>query len=234
MANWFLLQNENVTGPHSESEIQTQIASEKLKADTLVWGQPMTAWKTLNVWEKELPQLIASIAVTQTQELWHYAVKGVSKGPMTRAELINELKNIRTKDEVLVWTKGMKTWVDLYEFHELLDDIGINRRDHPRAPISGSVTLHRDDTVVMLCFLKSISPGGFSATLSGNQLAIGQIVTAEIKSNQLPVPITAKAAVQYSAESGLYGFKFKAINMEVKAHIMEYIKTSKTADDRAA
>lgn len=234
MANWFLLQNENVTGPHTESEIQALSASSTLPGDTLVWGLPMTTWKTLSAWEKELPQLTASTKISFSQQLWHYAVEGDSKGPMTRPELINDLKNIRTKGEVLVWTKGMKAWADLYEFHDLLDEVGVNRRDHPRAPIQGSVTVNYNENVTLLCSLKSISPGGFSATLSGNQLAIGQIVMAEIKSEKLQIPITAKACVQYSTESGLYGFKFQAINMEAKAHIMEFIKTAKSTIVNAA
>lgn len=234
MANWFLLQNDNVTGPYAEDDIRAQIVSATLASDTLIWGQPMPAWKNLAAWEKELPQLRASIESTVTQQHWHYAINGDSKGPMTRAELINEIKNTRAKGEVLVWTKGMKAWADLYEFHDLLDDIGVNRRDHPRAPINGKVTIKFNETVVLLCTLKSISPGGFSAMLSGNQLVIGQTVNAEIKSDQLNVPIVAKATVQYSNEFGLYGFKFLAVNMEVKAHIMEYIRTEKTTTESAA
>lgn len=233
MAHWFLLQNEVVTGPFGAEDIRSQIISAKLPADVLVWGRPMTSWKPLAAWEKELPQLTATLENAVTQQLWHYAIEGDSKGPMTRAELINDLKNNRSRGEVLVWTKGMKAWSDLYEFHDLLDEIGINRRDHPRAAIEGTITLKFDDTVITGA-LKSISPGGFSATIDNGKLSIGQLVQSELKSNSLSIGVTAKSTVQYISDTGLYGFKFQAVNMEVKAHILEYIKNVKSSSDFAA
>jgi hypothetical protein len=233
MAHWFLLDNETVTGPFAEEEIRTRMLSAKLPKHILIWGRSMTSWKTLHAWEKDLPHLTASLENPASQQLWHYAVDGDSKGPMARAELINEIKNLRSRNEILVWTKGMKAWADIYEFHDLLDEIGINRRDHPRANIEGSVAL-KADNLSLTGQLKSISPGGFSAVFNESLLAIGQVVTAELKSNHLSVGITAKSTVQYIAESGVVGFKFQAVNMEVKAHIMEYIKAHKNGLDTAA
>ncbi len=230
MAHWFLLQNEKVTGPFSDEEIKTQMTTTKIPGDALIWGRPMNAWKNLISWEKELPQLVATMENAISQQMWHYAVDGDSKGPMTRAELINELKNSRFKGEVLVWTKGMKAWSSLYEFHDLLDEIGLNRRDHPRAHIDGAAVIKFDSTVLQ-AELKSISPGGFSAVLTGGgTLAIGQLIHADISSPHLGVPVSAKSTVQYVADTGLYGFKFQGVNMECKAHIMEYIKASKSEE----
>jgi hypothetical protein len=233
MIKWFLLQEERVRGPFSTDEIKAQVAEGQIESSCLIWGRPQATWQNVSWWLKESGQMTITHQSEIVEQKWHYALNGDSKGPFTRIELVNEMKTLRNKGEILIWTKGMKSWVDLYEFHDLLDEIGLNRREHPRAPIEGAVIVRFNDKTYV-GQLKTISPGGFGAIQLNSQLAIGQQITVDIKSDQLNTPITVKANVQYGSDNGYYGFKFLGINMEAKAIIMEYIRSSKNTQEKAA
>jgi hypothetical protein len=223
MAQWFVCKSESVQGPFSRDEIKERVTGGTLPLDCLIWGRGQKDWIPLAHWVKEAGQQVETMSSTQEQ-LWHYAQEGSSKGPMTRAELVNEIKALKQKDEILVWTKGMKAWADLYEFNDLLDDLNLNRREHPRAGIHGQAILKIDDTHTIIGQLKVISSGGVGVTGVQNNLAIGQTLTIEIKSEEIGDSITAKANVQYVTQSGYVGLKFQALSMENKARIMQYVK----------
>jgi hypothetical protein len=167
------------------------------------------------------------------EPLWHYALDGSSKGPLSRADLVRELKPLRNKDEVLVWTNGMKTWTDLYDIGELAQEVGIDRRQNPRAAIRGSVVV-RSDGQTLVGQLKTISVGGIRSGNLDIQLAIGQVVDIEIKSEQLAIPIIAKATVQYMTDLGHYGFQFQTINQEAQSCITEFMLKKQEAASNAA
>jgi hypothetical protein len=225
MAQWFVSKSENVKGPFSGDEIKAQVSGGTLPLDCLIWGRGQKDWIPLSRWIKDAGTQNDATATPASQEqLWHYALDGASKGPMTRAELVNDIKALKQKDEVLVWTRGMKAWADLFEFHDLLDEVGLNRREHPRAPIHGQGIIKIDDTHTIIGQLKTISTGGTGITQVLEPLAIGQTVSIEIRSNELGDSITAKAVVQYITQAGYVGFKFSSLSMENKARIMQYVK----------
>lgn len=223
MAQWFVCKSESVQGPFSRDEIKAQVSGGTLPLDCLIWGRGQKEWVPLARWVKDAGQQVETMSSAQEQ-LWHYAQDGSSKGPMTRAELINELKGLKQKDEILVWTKGMKAWADLYEFNDLLDDLGLNRREHPRAGIHGQCILKLGDTHSVIGSLKVISSGGVGITGLQEPVSIGQTVTVEVRSEELGDSITSKATVQYVTQSGYIGLKFQSLSMESKARIMQYVK----------
>jgi PilZ domain/GYF domain 2 len=233
MSQWFLIIQDKVTGPFSEGEIKAQVGAGHIDHSHLVWGRPQKDWKPISWWIKELPQLTAAAELKVSNQLWHYAINGDSKGPLTRPELINELKSLKNSGEILIWTKGMKAWASLYEFYDLLEDIGLNRREHPRAQITGSVTVKTDDAT-MIGILKSISAGGLGASQLDKRIPIGQVVSVEIKSEQLGINVSTKATVQYSTDTGYYGFKFQNLNMEAKSLIIDYIRNLQSSSSIAA
>jgi len=230
------MQKDRVSGPYSQDQVEAQYSGGQIDADCLIWGRSLTQWQSLTSWRNESARLLktdkkkdSSKKEEAPHQMWHYAVDGQSKGPITRVELINELKSLQLKGEILVWTKGMKAWVDIYQFHDLLDEAGLNRREHPRASLSGSVIVHREGQPDLIGILKTISTGGFGATQLDKNLAIGQIVSVEIKSESLSSYVMAKAVVQYVSESGFFGFQFQGLHQEAKSSILEYIRAEKNA-----
>lgn len=234
MRTWFVSINEQVRGPFTQDEIKTHLAEGTIPLDSRIWGRGQTDWVIASNWMKAPQAAVIDPVRAKQEQAWHYAVQGVSKGPMPRAQLVNELRATRQKDEVLVWTKGMKAWSDLFEFHDLLEEIGLNKREHPRAAIDGQVVLKTEDGKAIIGQLKSISPGGLGVGQIIEPLSIGQVVTVEVRSPMLGDTIATKATVQYVTDSAFVGMKFVSVSMESKSRILEYVRTSDTIAQRAA
>jgi hypothetical protein len=224
MPNWFICTDEVVRGPFSTDDVKSQLTSGLVELDATIWGRGQTEWMTIGNWSKQSHSEETTSDRGKQEQLWHYALQGQSKGPMPRAQLINEIKMIQQKDEILVWTKGMKSWADLFEFHDLLDEMGLNKREHPRASITGQAILTTEDGKSIIAQLKTVSPGGAGVDQIFENLSIGQTVTLEIRSPMLGDSITSKATVQYVTDSSFVGLKFASLSMENKARILQYVR----------
>ncbi len=235
MRTWFITLKEQTKGPFSQDEIKSLLNDGSLPLDCQIWGRGQTDWVMASNWMTKPSSTTADASNAKQEQAWHYAVQGVSKGPMPRAQLVAELRATHKKDEVLVWTKGMKAWADLFEFHDLLDEIGLNRREHPRAAIDGQVILRLEDGKTIIGQLKTISPGGFGVGNIIEPLSMGQIVNVEVRSPLLGGdPITTRATVQYVTDTAFIGMKFVSVSMENKSRILEYLRHSESAAQRAA
>lgn len=225
MVRWFILRNENIKGPFSTEEIKSLNQSGDILDKDLIWGNLQAEWKPVAWWNIELPKLLAQTPKEEKEtKLWHYAIQGQSFGPFNREDLIAKLKDNKSNYDILVWTKGMKAWAPIFEFTDLLDAVGINKRQFPRADIDGKVTIKSGPTTIVGNLLM-ISEGGFGADqIKG--LSNAQIVSVEIESDSFYESIHAKAEVRYMTERGYVGFKFQNINMESRSAIVQYVKSA--------
>lgn len=232
MVQWFVLQNEDVTGPFSTEEVKALAAQGQFQDSDLIWGRIQNEWKSLGWWMVELPHLITKTKEVRDPRQWHFALNGSSFGPFSREDLVNKLKETNLSGEVLLWTKGMKAWAPIYEFNDILDAIGINKRQFPRADVEGKVSIRVGQQVIEGPIL-TISEGGFGADqLEG--LTIGQIVNIEINSDAFYDTIHARAEVRYIAEGGYVGFKFQNLGVETRSSIVQYVRSSGRTFVRAA
>lgn len=232
MAQWFVLRNEDVKGPYTTDEVKSLAAQGELQDRDLIWGRLQSEWQSIGWWMVELPNLLAKTKEVKDDRLWHYAVGGTAHGPFNREDLLERLKSVNVSQDILVWTKGMKAWAPIYEFNDLLDAIGVNKRQFPRADIEGRVTM-RVGLQVIEGILLTISEGGFGADQI-NGVNIGQVLSVEIHSDAFYDPIHAKAEVRYVTEGSYVGFKFQNINMEARGAIIQYVKTAGRTFVRAA
>ncbi|MGE0762519.1 MAG: GYF domain-containing protein [Bdellovibrionales bacterium] len=227
-----MLRNEDVSGPFSTEEVKNLATQGEFQDRDLIWGRMQVDWKPLGWWMVELPNLLAKTKEVRDPRLWHYAVGGSSFGPFSREDLVVKLKETNLNQEVLIWTKGMKAWAPIYEFNDILDSVGLNKRQYPRAEIEGKVSIKVGQQSLDGNLLV-ISEGGFGADqLSG--LTAGQVVTIEINSDSFYDPIHAKAEVRYVTENGYVGFRFQNINMEARGAIIQYVRSSGRTFVRAA
>lgn len=223
MKHWFVNINEEIEGPYDTEELKDLLVSGKLGASTLIWGRPLKEWVKASSWLENHESLITNYKTGAKVQMWHYAFDGETVGPITRPELIDALKKIPKKGEVLLWTKGMKSWMEVFEFHDILSDLGLNRREHPRARIEGTVVLKVDDQT-MIGQLVDISAGGIGIKNAAAELTPGQVISVEVASDALySDPIMATATVQYVTPKGVAGIKFQRIHLEAKNRIIDYV-----------
>lgn len=232
MAQWFVLRNEVVTGPFTTDEVKNLTSQGEVQDRDLIWGTLQSEWRQIGWWMVELPNLLANTKNIKDPRLWHFAVNGTAFGPFSRDDLIMKLKEHQLTQDILVWTKGMKAWAPIYEFNDLLDDIGVNKRQFPRADIEGRVSI-KVGTQTVEGILLTISEGGFGADqLQG--LTPGQVLAVEINSDAFYDPVHVKAEVRYVTDAGYVGFRFQNLNMESRGAIIQYVRNAGRNFSRAA
>ncbi len=208
------------------------IAGRSLNEDHLIWGGPMTEWMSAPVWAQNLDSLKGRSKKSSEAQMWHYAFDGDAFGPFTRTELIAELKQAKKPHDALLWSKGLKNWAPIFEFYDVMDAVGINRRQYPRARVEGRVGLKLDDQSY-IGVLQMIGEGGFGASGFPN-LHPGQFVSVEILARIFREPIYAKAEVRSVEANGTCGFRFVQISVEGKSKIIQYVRQSMGSAGKAA
>ena len=232
MVQWFVLRSEDVSGPFSTEEVKNLAAQGEFQDRDLIWGHMQADWKPLGWWMVELPNLLSKTKEVRDPRLWHYAMNGSSFGPFSREDLVEKLRETNLNQELLLWTKGMKAWAPIFEFNDILDSIGINKRQFPRAEIEGKAIIK----IGQQSFegnLLTISEGGFGAD-DLKALVAGQVVSVEIQSDSFYDPVHAKAEVRYVTDTGYVGLRFQNLNMEARGAIIQYVKNAGRTFARAA
>jgi hypothetical protein len=218
---WFIQSGESIEGPLTTDDIQVRIHANSLPRNALIWGPGSEAWQTPPAWLESLTGMRSTSRDPEPAvEAWHYAVGGQSYGPMSRENLVEQLKNF-PGGEIMLWSKGMKEWAPLYEFHDLLNEVGINKRQYPRADLTGKVVIKVNGNSIIAPLL-SISEGGFGAALESGLVA-GENLTAELQSAAFREMFHVKAEVRYVGQ-GVIGFKFTQVSVEARGAIIQFIK----------
>lgn len=222
---WFVQKEEFVEGPLTTEQVQSRLANGQLTTKNMVWGRGLDTWMRLESWQQQLPNLGSHSTAPTSPEAWHYAQGGKSHGPFSKVQLVDELKNHSSVSDVMIWTKGMKEWAPLFEFHDLLTGIGVNKRQFPRAELSGRAVIKTVEST-LIGQLVTISEGGCGIIVDQGLVA-GQAFTLELQSSSFREAIHAKAECRYISE-GLAGVKFTHLSSEAKGAIIQFIKQSQT------
>jgi hypothetical protein len=234
MSQWFVESNNQIQGPFTADMVKSRLASGTFDPTDLVWGRVLEEWRPLNWWMSALPELMQQAQKISNPEIWHYAYQGSSYGPLPWADLIHNLKSIRGNSldhltQIMIWTRGMKEWVSVLEFHEIMDALEVNKRESPRAPLEGRAVIKYMGNVT-IAPLKNVSAGGFGCEPTPN-LIPGEEVLVEIHSDALGAAVHAKAQVRYSTDR-LVGFKFLQINVESRGALVQYVRKATTGTER--
>ncbi|MEZ4872112.1 MAG: GYF domain-containing protein [Bdellovibrionales bacterium] len=225
MVKWFTLVNEIVQGPFTTAEVKGIAANRTHNNAPLVWGRVQKTWVDIDQWAATVDEALAAsniISLNISKE-WHYGTGGDSFGPFGRADLIAQLKNLASLENVLLWTNGMNDWMPIFEFHDILGELGINRRKQFRAEASGSVAVSRGTNDITNGQIISISEGGLGFKGNSNYNK-GETVQLIIDSPIFKHKVKVDAEVKYCTEGGYVGVSFKKIHPETQSQIVGYIK----------
>lgn len=211
----------------AETIFMAAASQPKSEAETVFIGKPSRADdETVMVARKKNEPAVdigesTKIVEGPANELWHFAIGGKSFGPFKRMQLIEELKNVDAVGEVMLWTKGMKEWAHLFEFHEILSAIGVNKRQFPRADLPGQALIKVGSRTLTAPTL-TISEGGMGVKMDSG-LEPGQPVMVEIQSPAFKGSIVVKADVRYIFD-GVLGLKFTQIHPDAKAAVAQLVR----------
>ena len=217
---YFFFNFKETFGPILDSEAQHFLDQHQwneflfLKEGEKVW-QPSDKWSH----RSQRPQ--AQLLQSQT---WRLRLGGRTSKELTEKELVDSLKSVKDLRSVEVWTKGLLNWEPVFQFHAILDQVGVSKRQHPRVPVSGTV-LTENRGLQAEASLTSISEGGF-----GVQCDIpfqpGVTYACAIFSGDLGgVEHKLQAECVYSSGTN-HGFRFQSSPQELKAQIFSLIEKS--------
>lgn len=226
MFTWFIESSGQIEGPYSTDVVKARIKEGQLMASDMIWGRIMEEWRPVSWWVTSLDEMLEKEKRLARPEVWHYGIEGQTYGPFNWETLISRLRVVLSQapnrlPQILIWTQGIKEWTNIIEFHNILEALGVNKRQHPRAAISGR-TVIRAAGRTYVAPLRTISEGGFGTDTIGG-ISSGENVTVEIQSDALSEVIHARAVVRYVTSQSA-GFKFSNINVESTGMIVQYVR----------
>ncbi len=232
MSQWFTVHQNKVLGPYSTDQVRLMVNNGSVSAEHRIWGALAERWMKSTIWIREVEKLESRVKAERNVQLWYYAINTETTGPLEKSEMIRHLKEKRnSQKEIRVWTKGMKSWASLFEFYDIMDEIGISRRQYPRSPIEGRVIARWEDQTA-IGTMQAIGEGGFGVNgLIGVQP--GQVISVELQCPQLIETIRVKAEVRSTGDN-FTGCRFVSISPEQKSLIIQYVRNSMATQTRAA
>lgn len=224
-AQWFIHRDGAVLGPFTTSEVDDRIATGGLAADCLVWARGSNEWLPMDQWKTLSSQIEESSKGTKHRVWYCDSGAGQPAGPLTQDELVEHLKGLNRWDIVTLWGTGLLKWLPLFEVPEVMDLVGISRRENPRAPLLGQIacTPMGSTTPAQILPCLTVSIGGFGVKAAG-ALSRGDKVQVVIKSRDLPGPVHATGEVLYVSRIGDAGVKFLDLSPEARAILSDHIQ----------
>ncbi|WP_413557005.1 PilZ domain-containing protein [Bdellovibrio sp. HCB209] len=219
---WFILNDGQVTGPFEPGEVESQIASFK---EPLIWGRGQVEWDTPSKWRVKVKEMVPVSAPGDQSKNWMTRIEGkVNKEAFKYSDMIVQLKKMTDLSQVDISTDGGKTWKEVYALQQVVDDLGISRRSHPRVPIVGTLEFEVGTTsATVKCRVISISEGGLGIN-DAESLQIGQKFFATLTSPNLYQTITTTCEVVYMGNDGYAGLRFVGLPEEFKSSVIEYVR----------
>ena len=132
------------------------------------------------------------------------------------------LKKNADYNRVQVWSEDTQGWKNVYSLPAIADELGISRREHPRVPLMGHLTVELTPGNLAKFRAVTISPGGLGLS-DAKSLSIGQSYKATLSSPHLSASIHCAFEVVYAGQDGDRGLHFTSVTAEAEALILEYI-----------
>ncbi len=221
--NWFILSEGQVIGPFSPDEVESKIGSLK---SPQVWGKGQSEWLEPNKWRASLKE-IPPPRKPEVVPTWKIRMEGVEQKPMLHDDLIRTLKTYRDLSHVEVFIDPNGPWKELYAVQELVEELGISRRSHPRVPIAGTFECEIKGEKKKFRMI-TISEGGLGLNETQG-LPIGDHLQGVIESANLYTTIPCTCEIVYVGQDGYAGLRFVSLTEEAKSSIIEYVKKFATA-----
>lgn len=221
---WFIYFNEEVSGPFSTDEVNDRLDKSSVPVNSFIWSKGQKEWLPAAQWKKDLPELLEQRQTNEQRPVWKFRIKGTEYGPMTQHEMLAHLATLESLDGVEVSLKDAVHWDDVFNFGDVVEQLGHSRRAHPRAPLIGEVEVSTDNgDYIYRTHVATISVGGIGLKSSGS-LRIGDTVRLFIQSQALQFPVRSRARVLYISPDGFTGLQFVQLSTEAAATIIDYIR----------
>lgn len=167
-------------------------------------------------------ELIESVKQS-SDEKYKVQFNGVDQPPMNKEELIKFTALQDDPSLIMVFDKKLKEWKEIYTFPDVIEKLGLSRRQNRRVTLLANFKGKINGTTDINARLTTISMGGFGLT-DVFELKIGDTVQGQISSPHFYAPLSISGEVTYAGSHGNIGLKFSTITDEGQALVIDYIK----------
>ncbi len=180
--------------------------------------------------DEEITRLLGATAVEviesvtdKVEEKFRVQYNGADQPLMTRKELIEFTALQADPGLIMIWDRKSDEWKEIYTFTDIIEKLGISRRQNRRVTILGQFKGKSRSGQDLALRLTTISMGGFGVT-DCFDLKIGDEIMGQITSPHFYSPLAISAEVTYAGSHGNVGLKFTSISDEGQALVVDYIK----------
>lgn len=221
---WFVYSEKIVTGPFTTEQVDQCLTAGIWSDECFIWWKGQREWMPITAWREQLEKIVKSEAEKSQNPVWYVDIGGSSVGPLTQNEMITQLRSVSALNNVRLWSVGLNKWTNVFELHEIMEELGISRRENERAPLMATVAISRPDQQgPVLVKAASLSSAGIGLN-DCRFLVKGEQLQLIIKSDEFPHPIRVNGTVAYVTSNGYAGIKFNDVHPEALSFIVDYVK----------
>jgi hypothetical protein len=222
---WFIYSNDVTSGPFSTEVVREKISMGLLSANSHIWWKGQREWIPVTTWLGQVDGIIQNAADRTHKPVWYVDSGKSPTGPLTENELIDHLKTCKSLARVRLWAVGMEKWTSLFELSEVMELIGLSRRENERAPLMGTVAVSRsnDDPQGFVLRAASISVAGMGVQ-GRHDLRAGDSISLVVKSGEMPLSLQMRGEIAYVTSNGYAGIRFEKVVPEMQSMIVDYVK----------
>jgi hypothetical protein len=229
---WFVYSQSIVAGPFTTDEVQADVSAGRWTNDCFVWWKGQREWMPLTNWRAQVSKILMQ-EKHESSQVWYIDNAGTPVGPLTRSEMLDGLRSVSKYNKVRLWTVGFDKWTNIFDLHDLMDELGLSRREHARAPVMGTVAVtHMGSDSTTLAMAASISTAGMGLNSAGF-LTKGEDLQLLVKCNELG-QLHLQGSVAYVTPQGYAGIRFANVSPELQSIIFDYVKRFQTPAQKAA
>jgi hypothetical protein len=248
---WFIQQFGLVQGPFDTISLQSTIDSIDAGSldQTYIWRRGFNEWLKASQFQlaehtqpmimtqvKQAPSLDQTTLLknakptagvdqldSRQESFYRVQVNFVDQPLMTKNELLILISKQEDVSVIAIQDPQSKEWKEVYAYIDIVEKLGLSRRNHPRVPILAQFLGRTKQQENFFARIITVSEGGMGFT-EVYDLKIGDEVEGQMTSPHFFQPINVKADVVYSGLDGYIGLKFNQINDESQAALIDYIK----------
>jgi len=220
---WFILSNEKIVGPFKQSDIINELNEGKW-IDSRFWSKGKPHWMTSSQFKDDFViQKKQNESQTSGTLLWYIKDHETLHGPVSYDEMLIYLRKKPNYKMTFVSNSSAQDWQGVYQFQSLMDNLGVNRRHHPRVPIEGTITILEGFFKGKKIPLITLSQGGLGA-VELRSVSIGEKIKGVFSGANLSTPIHFQGEIVFLNPEGGIGLKFTNISAEGLSQIIAYVK----------
>ena len=224
---WFLYSSidKKVSGPYIAEDVHQKLKTGAITPECNIWWKGQREWLPMKVWISSGEKILKNQNEKAKSAVWYLDLGAEPLGPLTHREMIESLSGNKNLTRVRLWTVGLKNWKSIYEFSEVMDEMGMSRRENVRAPLMASIHVNRhgENEAPIEFRVTTISVAGVGIN-EGQILSKDEELQVVIKCAEFSVPIRARAHVIYVSANGNTGLRFQHMQPEIQSIIYDYIK----------